>query len=105
MRVLTGISGAMCAALVKRRGRGQQAMLCAALVVLPSLLRLLIEPEPGTMPFLSFWPTVLLGTLLLDTGFAVLALFGSLAVAFALLPGRSSASSGTDARSCRWSWA
>jgi hypothetical protein len=95
----------MCAALVKRRGRGQQAMLCAALVVLPSLLRLLIEPEPGTMPFLSFWPTVLLGTLLLDTGFAVLALFGSLAVAFALLPGRSSASSGTDARSCRWSWA
>lgn len=84
MKILTGFSGVMCAALVTQRGRGQQALLCAGLVVLPSLLRLLIEPEPGTMPFLAFWPTVLLGTLLLDTGFAVLALLGSLTVAFAL---------------------
>jgi hypothetical protein len=54
------------AALIKRRSPGEQAALGTVLVAAPVLLRLLIDPVPATMPFMAFWPTVLIATLLLD---------------------------------------
>jgi hypothetical protein len=45
---------------------GEQAALGTVLVAAPVLLRLLIDPVPATMPFMAFWPTVLIATLLLD---------------------------------------
>ncbi|GMM62189.1 sensor histidine kinase [Novosphingobium pituita] len=66
MMVSTGFSGWIRAALIKRRSLGEQAALGTVLVAAPVLLRLLIDPVPATMPFMAFWPTVLIATLLLD---------------------------------------
>ena len=87
MKVLTGVSGMMRAALIRQRSALQQAILCALLMCVPSLLRLVIEPQPAVMPFLAFWPTVLIAALLLEQGFAILGVLGSFAVAQWLFAG------------------
>ncbi|NKJ43847.1 MULTISPECIES: sensor histidine kinase [unclassified Novosphingobium] len=84
MKVLTGVSGVMQAALIKQRSLAEQALLSAGLAIVPALLRLVIDPDPGTMPFLVFWPTVLLSALLLEPWFAALAVIGSFALALML---------------------
>lgn len=81
MKVLTGVAGTMQAVLVRQRSPAEQMLLAAMLVVMPTILHLAIDPQPGAMPFLAFWPTVLLAALLLETGFAAATVIGAFVVA------------------------
>jgi two-component sensor histidine kinase len=81
MKVLTGVTGTMQAALVRQRSLAEQMLLAAMLVVVPTILRLVMDPQPGAMPFLVFWPTVLLAALLLETGLAAATVIAAFIVA------------------------
>lgn len=71
MNLGTGLTGWMRALLVRRRSTAEQALIGLALIFTPVALRLLIAPVPSTMPFLAFWPTVLIASLLLDVRLAI----------------------------------
>ena len=66
-------------ALTRRRGLAEQIVWMAVLLAVPTLLRALFDDGGLGLPFLTYWPTLLIASLLLDTllavAFAILAAF------------------------------
>lgn len=59
-------------ALVKQRGMGEQLVVLVLLIALPTALRAVFDRGSLALPFLTYWPSILVGALLLDTAFAIL---------------------------------
>ena len=47
-------------------------MLVIVLVALPTALRALVDQSASSLPFLTYWPSILVGALLLDVPYAIL---------------------------------
>ncbi|MDF8335199.1 sensor histidine kinase [Novosphingobium cyanobacteriorum] len=58
-------------AVTRQRGKAEQAMWMLALFVVPTLLRASVDTGGLALPFLTFWPSLLVASLILDTGFAI----------------------------------
>lgn len=59
-------------ALVRQRSPAEQVVLLVLLVAFPTAVRALVDPGTSALPFLTYWPSILIGALLLDTAYAVL---------------------------------
>lgn len=59
-------------ALVRQRGTAEQMLLVLLLIAVPTALRALVDQGTSSLPFLTYWPSILIGALLLDTRYAVM---------------------------------
>lgn len=66
-----GRTGTMRPVLTRRRGVPEQIAWMVALLVLPTLARLLVDDGITSLPFLTFWPSLLIAALILDVPYAV----------------------------------
>lgn len=58
-------------AVTRQRGRAEQVVWMAVLFVVPTLVRASVDTGGLALPFLTYWPSLLVASLILDTGFAV----------------------------------
>ena len=69
---MRSLTAAVRSALIHDRSVIAQTVWVVALVATPTLLRMLLDPSGSGIPFMTYWPSLLLASLLLDLPFAIL---------------------------------